>query len=89
MTESDLKIKIGQADKTRVFDLTEDLRKAFEKILNEYHEDVPFIDAFMAVHNFHKLVVLDLIDRQGLTGNAKKIFKKMAVDTFTTGMRQQ
>jgi hypothetical protein len=80
-------MKIASADRQRVFDLTEDLRKFYEKILNEYHEDVPYLDSFMVVHNFHKLIVLDIAQKEKITGKALTAFKKMAVDTFTEGMK--
>lgn len=81
-------MKITSADSHRVFYLTDDLRKAFEKILSEYHEDVPYIDAFMAVHNFHKLVILDIAEKEKFTDTKLAMFKKMAVDTFAIELQR-
>ena len=35
---------------------------------SETAEPLQYLDAFMGVHNFHKLIVLDLADRSGFTG---------------------
>jgi hypothetical protein len=74
------------ADKRRVFDLMDHLRRAFEDFCNTYHEPVPFMDAFMGVHNFHKLIIGDLIRRTEMPPDAAKAFATMAADTFRKAM---
>ena len=69
-----------------VFDLTDHLRKAFEDFCNTYHEEVPYLDAFMGVHNFHKLIVLDIANRQEFTDTERRRFFKMAIDTLAEGL---
>ncbi len=54
-------LKAGAANPRVVFDLLEDLRGQFEKIVSEYHGDVTISDIFMLSHNLHKLVVQNLV----------------------------
>ncbi len=70
---------------TQIFELMDDLRRAFETYVNEQaaeKKEVGYIDAFMGVHNFHKLIIMDIADRGALQGEAKKLFYQMAADTF-------
>lgn len=76
---------LPQANKTQVFDLMDELRRTFEKHVNEKAaegQEVGYMDAFMGAHNFHKLIVQDIADRAGFTGEARKMFFQMAADTF-------
>lgn len=70
------------ADKSVVFDLMDHLRKSFEDFCNTYHKEIPYLDAFMGVHNFHKMIVMDIAARSNLKGPAKAIFLKLNRDTF-------
>lgn len=74
------------ANKRAVFDLMDHLRKAFEDFCNTYHEDVPYMDAFMGVHNFHKLIVRDIARRAAMPPEAMREFYQMAAATFQKAM---
>lgn len=72
--------------------LLEYLRQAYEDYLNvraEHGHEVAYGDAFMAVHNFHKLVVHDLIASRGspreLAYIAANIFSQAMQKTFPEG----
>lgn len=69
-----------------VFDLQDHLRRAFEDFCNTYHKEVPYKDAFMGVHNFHKLIILDIARRAGMTGDARAMFLKLSSDTYMQAM---
>lgn len=75
------------ADPTRVFNLLEDLRRAWETILNGYHEQVPFMDGMMALHNFHKLGLDHIVAEAQVTGVQAAVFFEMAAATFEKAMR--
>lgn len=71
------------ADGWMVERMTNHLIKAFEEFLsNEPDNSVDYLDAFMAVHNFHVRIVLDIESRSD-AGNA---LRKAAVDTFKEAM---
>ena len=73
----------GAADIARTRALMEHLVRAFEEFCNNVSGvEVPYIDAFMGFHNAHKVIVLDLAARQGLTGSARRLFLRMARDTW-------
>lgn len=87
---------MGFADRKVVFDLLEDLRAAWERILNDYaHEHeletqrggVRYVDAQMAVHNFFKLALDNIVREAGLTGHAAAEFYLGAATTFAMAMR--
>ena len=93
--------KMGQANRQVVFDLVEDLRAAWEKILNDYADGrtsagdlqterggVRYVDAMMAVHNFHKLALDNIVneDNAALTGEPAAQFFLGAGATFSEAM---
>lgn len=82
---------MGFGDRKVIFDLLEDLRAAWETILNDYarqHDGgVRYVDAHMAVHNFFKLVLDNIVREFGLTGHAAAEFYLGAATTFTMAMR--
>jgi hypothetical protein len=87
---------LGLADKKVVFDLLEDLRSAYEKILNDYAEThslkterggVRYVDAWMACHNFFKLAMDNVVREAGLTGEAAAQVFLSAGETFQMAMR--
>lgn len=85
-------IELGEADKVKVFDLIEHLRKAFEQFFeNEQTFEHPTtysrVDVFMAAHNFHKLIVCNLID--GLSAEERDMFLRMAAYTFEVAMKEE
>ena len=65
MGPDDLLSLMGRADEVKVFDLVEHLRKAFDAYFAQNTTLQPHtyrhVDLFMAAHNFHKLVVLNLL----------------------------
>lgn len=81
-------------------DLVEDLRAAWEKILNDYADGrtsagnlpterggVKYVDAWMATHNFFKLVLDNLAGDAGLKGEAAAQFYLSAAVTFEKAMQ--
>ena len=88
--------RFGSADRKIVFDLLEDLRAAWEQILNDYantHDlqttrgGVRFVDGWMACHNFFKLALDHLVSEAGLTGEAAAVLYEGAGHTFEMAMR--
>lgn len=78
------------ADKRRVFDLMDELRLAWERILTDAREPIPYIDGFMAVHNFHKLALDHIITQEaGLSGEAAARLFELAAGTFRRAMEQR
>ncbi len=85
-------IELGQADKVKVFDLVEHLRKAFEQFFeNEQTFEQPItysrVDVFMAAHNFHKLIVCNLVE--GLSVEERNMFLQMSAYTFELAMKEE
>ncbi len=87
---------MGFADRQVVAALLEELRAAWEQILNDYavEHDLPtarggvrYVDAHMAVHNFFKLVLDHIVRESGLTGEAAAQFVLGAGETFQMAMR--
>lgn len=79
-----------------VFDLVEDLRSAWETILNDYADQhdlqttsggVRYVDAHMAVHNFFKLALDNIVQDAELAGEAAAEFYLGAAETFLMAMR--
>lgn len=80
-------IGVGAADRVKVFDLMDHLRRAFEDFVNGYHTEFGHMDGFMGVHNFHKLIVNDLLQRNTtMTRQDRIAFLQMARDTFSKAM---
>jgi hypothetical protein len=82
------------ANRKVVFDLLEDLRAAWEKILNDYAKElgtgrggVRYVDAQMAVHNFFKLALDHTVRDAKLTGETAAQFYLGAAETFQMAMR--
>ena len=75
-----------KANPAEVALLTTYLGQAFERYCNDAARggnQVKYVDAFIAVNIFHKMIVLDLVARTGLTG-----LYRMAVDTFSQAMQK-
>lgn len=96
MSISEQPVAFGVADKRVVFDLLEDLRGAWEKILNDYARThvltterggVRYVDAWMACHNFFKLALDNVAAEAGLTGEAAAQLFLAAGQTFHMAMR--
>lgn len=93
---TDQPIAAGLADKRVVFDLLEDLRAAWEQIINDYARthDLPterggvrYVDAWMACHNFFKLALDNVVREAQLTGEAAAQLYLGAGETFQMAMR--
>ncbi len=75
-----------EADPVEVKKILDHLLEAFEDYYNNAEEPVDYIDAFMAVHNFHMVVVLDMERRVKMDTRQQLFLRKMAVDTFKHAM---
>lgn len=89
-------ILMGMADRTVVFRLVNELRGAWEQILNDYAATHPlkterggvrYVDAHMAVHNFFKLALDHIVGEARLTGEPAAHFYLGAAETFMMAMR--
>ncbi len=77
----------ADVEKTRAF--MQWLVARFEEYVNEVaKEEVDYVDAFMAVHNFHKAIVFDLADRCEMEGEGRKRFLQTAAATFAKAMEE-
>lgn len=92
-------VPFGAADTKVVFDLLEDLRVAWQKILNDYADGktspgnlqterggVRYIDGWMACHNFFKVALDHLVSEAGLEGEAAAQLYLGAAETFQRAM---
>lgn len=82
---------IDPANPIAVEALCRHLAAAFEEYCNRPDsEELPFIDALMGVHNFHKLIVFDVIDRTKEQSPVPAVYSRglrtMAAQTFTQAM---
>lgn len=84
---------MGEADKVRVFDLVEHLRKSFNAFFGQNETIQPHIysqvDIFMAVHNFHKLTVVNAARQILKEPEQRAVYFKMAADTFRGAMEEE
>ena len=78
------KIELASADKQNVFDIMDALKVEFERLLSL--RDIPYVDALMASHNFHKLIIQDLADRSCDTKQAKELIFLTAKSTWDLAM---
>lgn len=68
------------------------LRQAWERILNESypaaHENkaVRYIDAAMAVHNFHRMTIMHVVSDCGMPDVEALGFMRLMQDTFVEGV---
>lgn len=84
--------KLMQANPKVVKALMDHLISAFEDFYNEHAEngtEMDFIDGFMAAHNFHCVIVLDLEKRLKLQPRDQLFFRKLAADTFKQAMEDK
>ena len=86
-------VGMGEADKVKVFDLMNHLRKAFDEFFEQSQALQPheysMVDIFMAAHNFHKLTVLSLAADAAFTPSERNMFLKTAAHTFTLAMEAE
>jgi len=81
--------EIARADKAVVRALCNHLIHAFEEFYNSSPTPVDYVDGFMAVHNFHVQIVLDLEARIGMDHNDKLFWRKIALDTFKKALEER
>lgn len=75
---------VGVADPVKVNHFLAFLKQAYEhyiKAQKEIGQPVAYVDAFMTAHNFHRMIIDDLIERTNTPGLAQA-----AVSTFEIGM---
>src|SRR5262245_52727110 len=93
MTDLDLTQIAG--NRKVITDLTDQLREAWERILNAYAEThdlkterggVRYIDAQMALHNFHKHGLDHIVDGSTMTPADAAVFYASCGRTFTLAM---
>lgn len=91
MSEAELN-DIVAADEDAVREILEELRAAYECIINaraEAGQSTRFLDFLMAVHNMHKLAVLDAMEREPLNRRGKIAFLRMWERTFRQAMERE
>lgn len=69
------------ADPHIVKAMTNHLLAAFNQFIRNYPGNVDHVDGFMAAHNFHKTIVLDMVKQEGDLG-----LVGAAVETFMEGL---
>lgn len=79
------------ADESAVREILEDLRVAYENVLNAYPDKhdgqtVRYIDAMMAVHNLHRVVISHVLEESGMPVVESLGFMRILRDTFTNAM---
>lgn len=82
MPKPEQSLPLFETDPAEIEALLEHLRQAFETYVNAH--GIKYPNAFMAVHNFHKLVVSDLIEHRGQPPEIAYI----AVYTFAQAMQR-
>lgn len=58
----------------------------FDEYVSEH--DTASVDVLMAVHNFHKVIVFDLIKQTEMGEEEARFFRQMAASTFDEAMRK-
>lgn len=73
--------KLLSANPVMVKSLVDYLVDAYEQFIKET-EGVSYVDGFMAVHNFHCLIIQHLEQEGGFDTDTTLFFRQMAKDTF-------
>lgn len=83
-------LPLAKADRVAVFDVVDHLRLSFEDLCNASDPELKYMDAFMGVHNFHKLIIQDIAKRSDELSNprGRAMFYQMAADTFAKAMNE-
>jgi hypothetical protein len=85
-------VPVAQADADLVIEIVEHLSDAFDAFTRDRAtgKEVGLLDGLMAGHNFYRLVVFDVIEKQGLNLPGREaqraMFLKMVRDTWTETM---
>jgi len=88
---SDFLFEDAGADREKIVLLVNKLRRCFEEHINAEAEkgkgeEIGYIDALLAVHNFHKLIVLDVEERAGIKERAREVYRKSWAYTFAISL---
>jgi hypothetical protein len=83
MSDNRRVVDVAAANEEVVRELYLKLKATFEEFISERDGDVEFVDGFMAAHNFHKQVVLHLMDETG-----QSMWGPMSVDTFSQAVNK-
>jgi hypothetical protein len=81
--------EIARGDEATIRALCNALLRAFEEFYNASPTPVDYVDGFMAAHNFHVQIVLDLERRVGMDHNDKLFWRKVALDTFRKALEER
>jgi hypothetical protein len=77
------------ANEPLVRDIMEHLIAAFNDFVDNYDGDIDYVDGFMAAHNFHVYLILDLENKKELDHEQKLFLRKVAIDTFRQGLERR
>lgn len=83
-------VKPGQnvmADSDMVDEITDFLLKSINEWIQEKNLEFRYLDLLMAVHSFHKVIVLDIAKRWERNGIPRQKTFQMADKTFHGAMR--
>ena len=81
--------EIARGDEATIRAICNALLKTFEEFCNASPTPVDYVDGFMAAHNFHVQIVLDLERRIGMDHNTQLFWRKVAVDTLREGLEKR
>lgn len=89
MNQEELIKQLG-IDRVEVVNFVDHLKQAFEKYVNkraEQGKEVTYSEALMAVHNFHKLIILDIEERHPMQNEGlKREYRQLWVDTLSISL---
>ena len=81
--------EILHADEGTVRALCNHLLRAYEEFINQAPTPIEYVDGFMAAHNFHVQVVLDLEHRLIMKPSEQLFWRKVALDTFRKALEER
>lgn len=80
--------EVARADEARVKFIVLNMSGFFNRVCHS-NPRITDVDQFMAIHNFHKLVLLNMEQQLGLDTEGQLLFRQMAVDTLRKGLEEQ
>jgi len=88
---SDFLFEDTGADREKIVLLVDKLRRCFEEHINAVaargkEHEMSYIDALLAAHNFHKLIVLDVEERAAIKERARQVYRQSWADTFAISL---
>ncbi len=81
--------EIARGDEAKIRAICNALLTAFAGFCNSSPTPVDYVDGFMAAHNFHVQIVLDLERRIEMDHNTQLFWRKVAVDTFRKALEER